>query len=204
MNAATRPRASPDVRRSPMAGKTVLVSGGIGQGRTTIEDATVIPQKRDRPDPSGSEEDHDEGDRAGPIWVGRRPRAPGDRQTDRGRRGAGSGSCGVGPRRRLARHEGVPYVLRVMGSGLRAPKDRVPGTDLAGSSSRSAGTYAVPAGRRGLRSEPPRQPLAQRRRLRRVRGRAGGDARAEAGRAHVRTGRGRSHLGIARGAARAR
>jgi NADPH:quinone reductase-like Zn-dependent oxidoreductase len=27
---------------------------------------------------------------------------------------------------------GVPYVLRVMGSGLRAPKHRVPGTDLAG------------------------------------------------------------------------
>jgi retinol dehydrogenase-14 len=34
MNAATRPQASPDVRRSPMAGKTVLVtgsSGGIGK-----------------------------------------------------------------------------------------------------------------------------------------------------------------------------
>ena len=28
--------------------------------------------------------------------------------------------------------KGVPYVLRVMGSGLRAPKHRVPGTDLAG------------------------------------------------------------------------
>jgi NADPH:quinone reductase-like Zn-dependent oxidoreductase len=28
---------------------------------------------------------------------------------------------------------GVPYVLRIMGSGLRAPKHRVPGTDLAGS-----------------------------------------------------------------------
>jgi NADPH:quinone reductase-like Zn-dependent oxidoreductase len=27
---------------------------------------------------------------------------------------------------------GVPYVLRFMGSGLRAPKHRVPGTDLAG------------------------------------------------------------------------
>ena len=27
---------------------------------------------------------------------------------------------------------GVPYVLRVMGAGLRAPKDLVPGTDLAG------------------------------------------------------------------------
>jgi NADPH:quinone reductase-like Zn-dependent oxidoreductase len=27
---------------------------------------------------------------------------------------------------------GVPYVLRIMGSGLRAPKYRVPGTDLAG------------------------------------------------------------------------
>jgi NADPH:quinone reductase-like Zn-dependent oxidoreductase len=27
---------------------------------------------------------------------------------------------------------GVPYVLRIMGSGLRAPKHRVPGTDLAG------------------------------------------------------------------------
>jgi NADPH:quinone reductase-like Zn-dependent oxidoreductase len=27
---------------------------------------------------------------------------------------------------------GVPYVLRLMGSGLRAPKHRVPGTDLAG------------------------------------------------------------------------
>jgi NADPH:quinone reductase-like Zn-dependent oxidoreductase len=27
---------------------------------------------------------------------------------------------------------GVPYVLRIMGSGLRAPKQRVPGTDLAG------------------------------------------------------------------------
>jgi len=27
---------------------------------------------------------------------------------------------------------GVPYVLRIMGSGLRAPKRRVPGTDLAG------------------------------------------------------------------------
>ena len=27
---------------------------------------------------------------------------------------------------------GVPYVLRIMGAGLRAPKDRVPGTDLAG------------------------------------------------------------------------
>jgi NADPH:quinone reductase-like Zn-dependent oxidoreductase len=28
--------------------------------------------------------------------------------------------------------KGVPYVLRMMGSGLRAPKHRVPGTDLAG------------------------------------------------------------------------
>jgi NADPH:quinone reductase-like Zn-dependent oxidoreductase len=28
--------------------------------------------------------------------------------------------------------KGVPYVLRIMGSGLRAPKKRVPGTDLAG------------------------------------------------------------------------
>ena len=28
--------------------------------------------------------------------------------------------------------KGVPYVLRVMGSGLRAPKHRVPGMDLAG------------------------------------------------------------------------
>ncbi|MDQ1293298.1 MAG: NAD(P)-dependent alcohol dehydrogenase [Actinomycetota bacterium] len=27
---------------------------------------------------------------------------------------------------------GVPYVLRVMGSGLKAPKQRIPGTDLAG------------------------------------------------------------------------
>jgi NADPH:quinone reductase-like Zn-dependent oxidoreductase len=27
---------------------------------------------------------------------------------------------------------GVPYVLRIMGSGVRAPKHRVPGTDLAG------------------------------------------------------------------------
>ena len=27
---------------------------------------------------------------------------------------------------------GVPYVLRIMGSGLRAPKHHVPGTDLAG------------------------------------------------------------------------
>ena len=27
---------------------------------------------------------------------------------------------------------GVPYVLRFMGSGVRAPKHRVPGTDLAG------------------------------------------------------------------------
>jgi NADPH:quinone reductase-like Zn-dependent oxidoreductase len=27
---------------------------------------------------------------------------------------------------------GVPFVLRIMGSGLRAPKHRVPGTDLAG------------------------------------------------------------------------
>jgi len=27
---------------------------------------------------------------------------------------------------------GVPYVLRIMGSGLRAPKHRIPGTDLAG------------------------------------------------------------------------
>jgi NADPH:quinone reductase-like Zn-dependent oxidoreductase len=28
--------------------------------------------------------------------------------------------------------KGVPYVLRIMGSGLRAPKHRIPGTDLAG------------------------------------------------------------------------
>jgi NADPH:quinone reductase-like Zn-dependent oxidoreductase len=28
--------------------------------------------------------------------------------------------------------KGVPYVLRIMGAGLRAPKKRVPGTDLAG------------------------------------------------------------------------
>jgi NADPH:quinone reductase-like Zn-dependent oxidoreductase len=28
--------------------------------------------------------------------------------------------------------QGVPYVLRIMGAGLRAPKNRVPGTDLAG------------------------------------------------------------------------
>ena len=27
---------------------------------------------------------------------------------------------------------GIPYVLRVMGSGLRAPKQQIPGTDLAG------------------------------------------------------------------------
>jgi NADPH:quinone reductase-like Zn-dependent oxidoreductase len=27
---------------------------------------------------------------------------------------------------------GLPYVLRVMGAGLRAPKDLIPGTDLAG------------------------------------------------------------------------
>src|SRR5215210_2371691 len=27
---------------------------------------------------------------------------------------------------------GIPYVLRFMGSGVRAPKHRVPGTDLAG------------------------------------------------------------------------
>ena len=28
--------------------------------------------------------------------------------------------------------KGIPYVLRIMGSGLRAPKNHVPGTDLAG------------------------------------------------------------------------
>jgi NADPH:quinone reductase-like Zn-dependent oxidoreductase len=28
--------------------------------------------------------------------------------------------------------QGVPYVLRIMGSGVRAPKHRVPGTDMAG------------------------------------------------------------------------
>ena len=28
--------------------------------------------------------------------------------------------------------KGVPYVLRIMGAGLRAPKNRVPGTDMAG------------------------------------------------------------------------
>jgi NADPH:quinone reductase-like Zn-dependent oxidoreductase len=27
---------------------------------------------------------------------------------------------------------GQPYVLRIMGAGLRKPKDRIPGTDLAG------------------------------------------------------------------------
>ncbi|MET1011472.1 MAG: alcohol dehydrogenase catalytic domain-containing protein, partial [Actinomycetota bacterium] len=28
--------------------------------------------------------------------------------------------------------QGVPYVLRIMGSGVRAPKHVVPGTDVAG------------------------------------------------------------------------
>ncbi len=43
---------------------------------------------------------------------------------------------------------GVPYVLRIMGAGLRAPKDLVPGTDLAGNiESVGARGGAVPAGR---------------------------------------------------------
>ena len=35
---------------------------------------------------------------------------------------------------------GLPYVLRLMGAGLLRPKKRIPGTDVAGASMRSAGT----------------------------------------------------------------
>ena len=49
-----------------------------------------------------------------------------------GRRGAGPGSRDVRSSRRVARTARDPYVLRIMGSGLRMPKNPVPGTDVAG------------------------------------------------------------------------
>ena len=35
---------------------------------------------------------------------------------------------------------GVPYLMRLLGVGLRRPKTRVPGTNVAGTSTRSART----------------------------------------------------------------
>src|SRR6266496_2419039 len=50
---------------------------------------------------------------------------------------------------------GVPYALRLMGAGVRRPKNLVPGTDLAGRVGREE-RHPFPARRRGLRAEPRR------------------------------------------------
>ena len=78
-----------------------------------------------------------------------------------------------------------------MGLGLRAPKARVPGNDVAGRvEAVGENVRAVPAGRRGLRSQ------AHRRRLvRRVRGRAGRPPGAQTGQPHLRAGGGGAGLG---------
>ena len=93
---------------------------------------------------------------------------------------------------------GEPYVLRIMGAGLRKPKDRVPGTDLAG--------HVESVGANVTRFRPGDEVFGQSlavnlwRRVRGVRDRSGSQVRAEAGRPHVRTGRGRPHVRIHRGA----
>ena len=70
---------------------------------------------------------------------------------------------------------GRPAVLRLMGSGVRRPKDRVPGTDVAGVvESVGARGDPVPARGRGVRRDHPRHAVAQRRRVRGVRHRARG------------------------------
>ena len=80
---------------------------------------------------------------------------------------------------------GQPYLMRLMGFGLRAPKNRVPGLDVAGTVvavgadvTRFAVGDEVFGISRGL--------------LRRVRVRPRGQARAQAGEPHLRAGRGRA------------
>ena len=72
---------------------------------------------------------------------------------------------------------GRPAVLRLMGAGVRRPKDRVPGTDVAGVvESVGAAVTRFRPGDEVLRRDDPRHPVAQRRRVRRVRHRARGRA----------------------------
>ena len=91
---------------------------------------------------------------------------------------------------------GEPYFVRLMGFGLRRPKTRVVGRDVAGSveavgrnlaGSRREMKYSAPAGAR-LPSSPAPQPAAEA--SRGWRGRSG----AQAGEPHLRAGGGRSDL----------
>ena len=82
---------------------------------------------------------------------------------------------------------GQPYLMRVIGFGLRAPKNPVPGLDVAGTVDRSRfGGDPVRHRRRGLRDLP--------RLLRRVRRGARGQAGPQAGEPDVRAGRRRPDL----------
>ena len=82
---------------------------------------------------------------------------------------------------------GKPYLLRLMGFGLRKPKVPVRAATSPASSRPSGRASPLPAGRRGVRH--------RRRILRGVRVGARGTARAEAGEPHVRAGGGRPDLG---------
>jgi NADPH:quinone reductase-like Zn-dependent oxidoreductase len=66
---------------------------------------------------------------------------------------------------------GLPYLIRLAGYGIRAPKNPVPGADLAGGGGSRQGRDQVSAWRRGVRH---RQRL-----VRRVRVRSRGQARAQ-------------------------
>ena len=83
---------------------------------------------------------------------------------------------------------GRPYLVRLMGYGLRKPKHQTPGQDAAGT------VAAVGA---GVTRFQPGDEVVWRlpRRLRRVRLRARNGARSEAGQPHLRTGGHRSDVG---------
>lgn len=85
---------------------------------------------------------------------------------------------------------GIPYVLRLMGSGISAPKkQQVPGTDLAGEVVRvGAGASRFTPGDRVFGEITPSTQWEQRRRLRRVRGCVRDAARAHSGAPVVRGG----------------
>jgi hypothetical protein len=143
-----------------------------------------------------------EGDRPGPLRLARRPAAPGDREAVRPGR-----EVLVRVRVRAASVHpdawhmvsGRPYVRRVMGAGLRRPKNRVPRTDMAAvveSVGRNVTRFRP--GDEMFGESPEGLLVAQRRGLRRVRGHAEDALAPQARRSHVRVGRLPAHIGLQR------